>query len=214
MRNERNQPSELLPTDPEDRLGGRLPLVDEAGLDPDQRQVWDHLMHTQVTEATHAGFAARTDALKFIGPFNAFLHWPGPSTALLDWAAAQARTNVLAALTRHVVILTVGSLWKAPFEVEAHISGARAEGLGTEAIDAVLAGHDHHSLSPEARIARQLASSLLVEHVIPDALYAHAVEIFGTDGVQAVAHLVGQYVTISALLIAFDVPAVGTTVAP
>lgn len=41
-----------------------------------------------------------------------------------------------------------------------------------------------------------------------ETLYRVTVAVLGEDGVAAVAHLVGQYVAISALLIAFDIPAV------
>lgn len=190
-------------------LGGRLGLLSESDLDDEQRAVWERLIATQVPEAREAGFTARTGDGRFIGPFNPFLHWPGPSGALLDWARAQAQEGVLSPGTRQVVTLAVGAVWQAPFEVEAHIAGARAAGITEEAIGAVLAGRDSADLPEEARVARRLADALLVAHRVDPGLYAESVGIFGETGVAAVAHLVGQYVTVSALLIAFDVPAVG-----
>ncbi|WP_419817933.1 carboxymuconolactone decarboxylase family protein [Glaciibacter flavus] len=197
--------------DTEAPLGGRLELLAEANLDAMQRAVWDRLVSTQVPEARHAGFTARTDDGRFIGPFNAFLRWPGPGGALLDWARAQVQEETLSPLVRQVVTLAVGAVWKAPFEVEAHIAGARAAGATDAAITAVLSRQDSDDLPAEAAVARRLADALLVAHRVDPGLYAESIELLQEPGINAVAHLVGQYVTISALLIAFDVPATGPT---
>lgn len=194
-----------------DTLGGRLGLLSEADLDDQQRAVWDRLMETQVPEASESGFLARTEDGCFVGPFNPLLHWPGPGGALLDWARAQAQEQALSPIARQVVTLAVGAVWRASFEVEAHVAGARAAGVSESAVTAVLARQESGDLPEDARVARRLADALLVAHRVDERLYGEAVDHLGETGVAAVAHLVGQYVAISALLIAFDVPATGPT---
>lgn len=192
----------------DEQLGGRLPLLYEEDLGPDQRAVRDRLMATQVPEAERSGFVAQTSDGRFVGPFNAYIRFAGPGGALLDWAAAQVRTGALSESARQVVTLAVGAVWTAPFELQAHVAGARAAGVSKDAIAAVVAGSDHPDLDAEAQAARNLAAALLDEHRVGDSLYRETVAVLGEDGVAAVAHLIGQYVAVSALLIAFDIPAV------
>lgn len=188
--------------------GGRLPLLGEDELSDVQRGVWDRLMATQVPEAQQAGFTARTSDGRFVGPFNAYLRFPGSGAALLDWAGAQGQDGALSPVARQVVTLSVGAVWKAPYEVQAHVAAARAAGVAQGAIEAVLQRADSDRLPDDARVARQLADALLIEHRVEQDLYDRAIAVIDEAGVAAVAHLVGQYVAVSSLLLAFDVPAV------
>jgi 4-carboxymuconolactone decarboxylase len=191
-----------------DQLGGRLPLLAPADLDTAQRQLYDALTARVVPEAAEGGFVARLDDGRFIGPFNAMLRVPAIAAGLGEWTAQISRAG-LADEVRQAVILTVGAAWSAEYEIEAHTSAARAVGLPDGAINAILTGASPIGLSDEANIAHRVTACLLTERGLGDDLYQRAVATFGEAGLIAILCLIGQYQTISSILVCFQVPAHG-----
>ena len=192
-------------TDP-DRLGGRLPLLRRAQLDPSQAQVYDQLERTVVPEAAESGWTARLADGRFVGPFNALLRVPALAAGFGQWTGAIARSG-LDDEVRQTVILTVGAAWSAAFEVDAHASAARAAGLPDEAVQALVAQEPVvPGLSPQAELARRFTTALVARRAVPDALYQEAVEAFDAAGLIALMSLIGQYQTISSFLVCFNVP--------
>ena len=96
------------------QLGGRLPLLTPAELDPEQARLRDHLAATRGADARAAGFALELPGGEVIGPFNAFLRVPGIFQALQQWAAA-IRHYDLPADVQQVAILTVGAAWHSDY---------------------------------------------------------------------------------------------------
>ncbi|OBJ99289.1 hypothetical protein A5638_08340 [Mycolicibacterium fortuitum] len=65
------------------------------------------------------------------------------------------------------------------------------------------------SLHGDELIAAQLAQQLSKNHRIDEALYRDAEAAFGRRGLFDIVALMGQYLTVSALLSLFEVPAPG-----
>ena len=188
-----------------DGLGGRLPLLAPADLDDQQRPVYEALERQVVPEAAHSGFTARLDDGRFVGPFNAMLRTPKITAGFGQWTGAIARSG-MSDEVRQVVILTVGATWSAAYELDAHVAGARSVGVPEAAIAALLARTPPEGLSSQADVAHRITAALLDDHAVPEELYREAVEAFGEHGLLAVLHLIGQYQTISAVLVCFEVP--------
>lgn len=112
-------------------LGGRLPLVDADTLDAAQRQLFDHLQATVVPWSDATGFRSTTADGKFIGPFNAALRSPAVVGAFLELQASEERHTSLSDRVRQVVILAVGAVWAADYEIYAHSAVARHWGSPT-----------------------------------------------------------------------------------
>src|ERR1700727_3004234 len=140
-------------TEPADdsQLGGRLPLLTPAELDPEQARLRDHLAATRGADARAAGFALELPGGEVIGPFNAFLRVPGIFQALQQWAAA-IRHYDLPADVQQVAILTVGAAWHSDYEVYAHTAEARHAGVPENAITSIVAGQPPVGLSGPADI--------------------------------------------------------------
>ncbi len=194
------------PTDDPDRLGGRLPLLAPADLDDEQTQVYEALTQLVVPEAAESGFTARLPDGRFIGPFNVMLRVPRLTTGLGQWTREISRSG-LDDDVRQVVILTVGVAWSAQYEIDAHVSAARAVGVPDSAIEAILQGGAPSGLRPAAQVAHRLTAALLNDRSVPDQLYEEAVGLFDELGLMAVLCLIGQYQTISSILVCFQVPA-------
>lgn len=191
---------------PQDELGGRLPLIFPADLDEAQKAVYEGLLRTVMPEAEHDGFVARLDDGRFIGPFNALLRSPAIAQGLGRWVAPIAGAG-LSEEVRQLVILAVGAVWNAEYEIAAHVSAARVAGIAQTAVEAVLAGTDPVDASPAGRVAWRLANSVVERREVPDDIYHDAVATFGVAGVVAILALVGQYQFISSILTCFQVPA-------
>lgn len=188
-----------------DDLGGRLPLLAPADLNHEQPQLYDAMTHTILPEAKRGGFVAQLGDGRFIGPFNALLRVPALAAGFGQWTAKITQAG-LSEEVRQVVILAVGAVWAAEYEIYAHVAAARAEGVAQAAIDDILRRTEPAEVSAEARVAHRLTIAVVEERSIAPNLYDEAIAAFGIDGLMAILSLIGQYQFISSVLTCFKVP--------
>lgn len=190
-----------------EKLGGRLPLADPAGFTPEQQDLAASVRAAQLPWASSAGFEITSPDGRLIGPFNAFLHHPEIAARFLAFSAAESRYTTLGERIREIVILAVGGVWAAEYEVYAHSVLAANAGIDKAAIQALAHGEIPTSLRGDELIAAELAQQLSKNHRIDEALYRAAEAAFGRRGLFDIVALMGQYLTVSALLSLFEVPA-------
>ena len=188
-------------------LGGRLPLVRPEDLSPDQKSLYDLIMKQFVPGLRGGNLESSTSDGRLIGPYNPLLYSPEMSSAFLDFQLAEAKSTSLEARVRQVVILAVGAVWKAPYEVYAHAAVARTLGFSEEDIAKLSAGASPESLSGAERIAQRYATQLTTSHWIDDDLFAEAKKTFGVKGLVDMAQLIGAYHLVCAILNSFAIPA-------
>lgn len=188
-------------------LGGRLPLVDADTLDAPQRELFDYLRRRVVPWADAAGFRSTTADGKFIGPFNATLRSPTVAGAFLELQASEERHTSLSDRVRQVVILAVGAVWAADYEIYAHSAVARHCGIPDDAIRRLAAGTLPDTLSDEEKVAYRFAQKLSTSHRIDDSTFSHARKAFGDSGIVDIIILAGTYYMVCGVLNAFEVPA-------
>jgi 4-carboxymuconolactone decarboxylase len=194
-------------SDPLDGLGGRLPLADPTSLTGPQRELFDHMMTAVVPLADKAGFQSTTADGRLIGPFNACLLSPAISAQFLQLRFTERQHTSLSERVRQVVILTVGAVWRADYELYAHSAAARRAGLPDAAIATFANGGMPDELTKEEKIAHRVAGQLSTSHHVDDELYRDAEKAFGAKGVAEITVLAGIYHTVCGLLNVFDVPA-------
>ena len=188
-------------------LGGRLVLADPDALNPAQRNLFEQITSTALPWAQRSGFAASSPDGRLIGPFNPSLLNPALAIAFLEQQAAEQQHTRLDEQLRQVIILTVGAVWRAPYELYAHSAVARHAGL-TETVIAELArGDEPDALSDAQRAAHRLARALSADHHVDDAVYGGAEQISGAAGIFDLTVLVGIYDAVCAILAAFAIPA-------
>ncbi|MGO9380844.1 MAG: carboxymuconolactone decarboxylase family protein [Mycobacterium sp.] len=190
-----------------DDLGGRLPLYDGEALNPAQKQLYDWLMNVAVPWAEDAKFEARTETGRLIGPFNAALLTPAISSAFIDLAVAEQKNTSVSKRSREVIILTVGAVWNAPYELYAHCAVARHVGLSDDAVRTLADGGLPKDLTAEETVVHRVACALSLEHRLDEALYREAETLLGAEGIMETATLTGIYHTVCAILNAFEIPA-------
>jgi 4-carboxymuconolactone decarboxylase len=188
-------------------LGGRLPLLRPEDLSADQASLYDLIMKQFVPALKGGNLQSSTSDGRLIGPFNPLLYSPEMSSAFLDFQLAEAKSTSLDARVRQVVILTVGAVWKAPYEIYAHATVTRKLGFSEDDISKLSAGQSPKSLSGAERIALQYATQLTTSHFIDDDLFAVAKNTFGLKGLVDMAQLIGAYHLVCAILNSFAIPA-------
>jgi 4-carboxymuconolactone decarboxylase len=192
---------------PTEMLGGRLPLLDPQALSAQQKETYDRLNTTWVAWADSVPFQSKTEDGRFIGPFNPILFSPTISSSFLDFQETEQKDTSLSQRVRQVVILAVGAVWKANYELYAHSAAARKAGISEDAIRTLATGGLPDDLSDEEKIAQRYARQLSAEHHVDAALYSAAERAFGHRGLVEIAYLTGAYHTVCALLNAFEIPA-------
>ena len=188
-------------------LGGRLPLYNGEALDPAPTKLYDWLMKVAVPWAQHANFAASTEEGRLIGPFNAALLTPAISSAFIELAIADQKNTSLSKRSREIIILTVGAVWQAPYELYAHCAVARHVGLSDDAVATLANGGLPEDLTDAETVVHRVARALSLEHRLDEALYREAEALLGARGIMEAAVLTGIYHTVCAILNAFEIPA-------
>ena len=187
-------------------LGGRLPLLDPASLEGDQKKLYELLDSTLISWADSNGFKGKTEDGKLIGPFNPYLYSTGITPGFLQWMQADSKHTTLSKRVHEVVILSVGTVWKSPYELYAHSAVARKVGLPEAAIQTLVSGGAAEDLSAEEMVAHRFARQLASERHVDPELYREAESMFGRVGLVDMVYLVGLYLLTCALLNAFEIP--------
>jgi 4-carboxymuconolactone decarboxylase len=190
-----------------ENLGGRLPLADPANLTTAQRELFGVLQATWVAYANKLGVQATTEDGRLIGPFNAFLLHPEVTAKLSEFQAAEAAHTTLPPRVREVVIIVVGAVWRADYELYAQINVARKTGLSNNAIAILTDGGIPDDLSGHEKIAARLARDLATRHRVDEKLYLEAEQAFGREGLFDIVAVMGVYQTVCGALALFEVPA-------
>jgi 4-carboxymuconolactone decarboxylase len=194
-------------SDQTDTLGGRLPLADPAALNPAQREIFDRMATKIVPWANDARFQSTAADGRLIGPFNPALLNPAIAAPFLDLQFAERVHTSLSARVREVIILAVGAVWQADYELYAHLAFAGKAGLSEDAAKAVATGGLPDGLSYDEHIALRLTQQLSTSHRVDESLYREADNSFGAKGLIDIAFLIGIYHSVCATLTMFAIPA-------
>jgi 4-carboxymuconolactone decarboxylase len=188
-------------------LGGRLPLADPAALAPAQRELYDQLIGSWVVFTDKLGIRSTTEDGRLIGPFNGLLLHPEVAAKLLEFQAVESANTSLSPSVREVVILMLGAVYGADYELYAHKSVARTTGLADNHVVALAGGDIPEGLGEHEKLAARLTHAMATRHHIDDELYRQAESAFGAKGLFDIAAVMGIYHTVCTMLTLFEVPA-------
>ena len=194
-------------SNPNNSLGGRLPLLQPDKLSEAQKRIYDRLGKTMIAWAARSGFQGATDSGELIGPFNPLLYSPASTEGLLSFTEAEEQGGILNERERRVVTLSVGAVWKAEYEIYAQSALARKAGIPETAITALAAGTSSGDLTVNETIAQRFTLQLISTYRIDDALYSETRNAFGEQGIVDICYLAGRYLLVSCMLRSFEIPA-------
>jgi 4-carboxymuconolactone decarboxylase len=141
-----------------------------------------------------------------LGPFNPLLFSPTISSAMLGVFRTDKANTSLAPRVHELIILTVGAACRADYEVYAHTAIGAVAGLPQTTISAIIAGTRPIFDSEDEESAHDFTWQLTRTHRVDDATYARAANIFGPEGLVDIVMLIGLYLTVCAIVNAFDIP--------
>ena len=187
-------------------LGGRLPLAQRSALAGAKLKLFDRFVAEAVPWAQREGFVVQSADGTLIGPFNPLLESPEMSESFWDWQRGEGQHTTLSEREREVVILAVGAVWRASYELYSHSAVARTTGLSPEQVETLASGRMADQLSTREQCAWRFARQLTAERRIEQPLYDETAELFRTHGISDMLHLIGAYQTVCGLLSTFAIP--------
>jgi 4-carboxymuconolactone decarboxylase len=172
-----------------------------------QRDLFEALKATWAAYANKLGVPVTTEDSRLIGPFNSFLLHAEVAAKLGEFQAAEATHTTLPQRVREVVIIAVGAVWRADYELYAQKTVAHKAGLSDHAITTLANGGIPEDLSDHEKIAARLARQLSTLHRVDDEWYREAEQAFGRTGLLDIVAVLGLYHTVCMALTLFEVPA-------
>ena len=154
--------------------------------------------------------SSQTDALGGRLPLaDVALLNPATAAPFMELHLAEQKHTSLSERVREVVILAVGAVWHADYELYAHSAVARQAGISEDAVRTLASGGLPDDLSDHEKIAVRLVRhvQLSTSHCVDEPLYREAENSFGRNGLIDIALLVGIYHTVCATLNMFAIPA-------
>ena len=184
--------------------GGRLPLLEPDGLEPEQQD-----LYAAITHGPRAGgpISVVDGEGRLLGPFNALLHSPGIGAAVERLGAALRFSGAVDARTRELVICAVAAHWRSDYEWYAHSRLGRAVGMSAQDLASVRDARIPEGAAPPEVAALRLAWALLHDRAVPHQVFDEAAGHHGAGGVVELCVLVGYYQLLGGLLAAADIPA-------
>jgi 4-carboxymuconolactone decarboxylase len=104
----------------------RLSFIPPADITPEQRPLYDDMKAG--IAAKYSAFTTIREDGAILGPWSAWLHEPELGAAIWGVTKAMTRFKDLPEPVRQIVILVVGSRFKAAYEIYAHSVVAKKRG--------------------------------------------------------------------------------------
>ena len=123
------------------------------------------------------------------------LMWsPGMAEAMIDFNDAVRYRISLSDSLRELIILRVGHLCDAPYEIHHHERISREIGMSEALIAAPKSGASAEGLDARQRLALLITDDLVKDRRVSDANFPSALKVFGENGLQEILMLAGCYV--------------------
>jgi len=187
-------------------------LLKSGDLSSKARLLYSEILAGAVPDANRDGFKSMDPDKHLIGPFNATLYDPNVGGSFLALQKTEAENTTLSTRARQVDILSVGLIWEADYELYADKAAAKAVGLTPKQVEALAKGQEAEWLSLDEKLAQAFALELVATHSVTDDTYTAAREVLGDRGLVELVTLIGCYLSVCALLNAFEIPAPKTPI--
>ena len=169
----------------------RLPDLTRDQLKPEDRQYYDAI-------AGSRGGSVR-------GPYGVLLHSPDLATRVAHTGTYVRFDLDLPESLKELIIITTAREIRSQYEFAAHARLARQAGLAESTIQAVATGTAPQGLSGDEAILVRYVLELLRDHKISDATFKAVQERYGTQKTVEITTLVGHYLLVGQILLAFEV---------
>ena len=168
----------------------RLPNVNRDELKPEDQQYFDEIVGSRGSVR---------------GPYGVLLHSPQLAARVAHTGTfVRFEFDVPEAL-KELVIITTAREVTSQYEFSAHARLAREAGVSEETIQAVAKGTAPQGLSGDEEILVRYTKELVRDHKISDATFNAVRDRFGVQNTVNFTGLIGHYLLVGQILLAFDV---------
>lgn len=167
-------------------MSERFPAIPPEAMTPRQRAVYDEIC------------AGPRGSL--IGPFQVLLHAPELESRVHRIGEYLRFECSLPKDVIELVVLFTATRWKCHFEWAIHSEIGRKYGLGEATLDALHAGREPASMTPQQSAAWHFVQDVHRTGEASDASFAAAAGLFGREGVLELLALCGYYSTLAMIL--------------
>ena len=168
----------------------RLPNVNRDELKPEDQQYFDEIVGSRGSVR---------------GPYGILLHSPQLAARVAHTGTfVRFEFDVPEAL-KELVIITTAREVTSQYEFSAHARLAREAGVSEETIQAVAKGTAPQGLSGDEEILVRYTKELVGNHKISDATFNAVKDRFGVQDMVNFTGLIGHYLLVGQILLAFDV---------
>lgn len=168
----------------------RLPNLEKEQLRPEDHQFYESIADSRGSVR---------------GPYGVLLHSP-------DLAARVAHTGTyvrfnfdMSEALKETIIITTAREIKSQYEFSAHARLARQAGVSDETIKAIANGSAPAGLSGDEELLVKYVKELVQNHKISDQTFNAVKDKFGTQRTVEITGLVGHYLLVGQILLAFEV---------
>ena len=168
----------------------RLPNVNRDELKPEDQQYFDEIVGSRGSVR---------------GPYGILLHSPQLAARVAHTGTfVRFEFDVPEAL-KELVIITTAREVTSQYEFSAHARLAREAGVSEETIQAIAKGTAPQGLSGDEEILVRYTKELVKDHKISDATFNAVRDRFGVQDTVNFTGLIGHYLLVGQILLAFDV---------
>ena len=169
----------------------RLPDIDPANLDEDQKRVYDAILN---------GPRGKVE-----GPLRVWLTSPALAERAQALGAFCRYGSSLPPRLSELAILVTGAHWRAGFEWYAHAPIGVAAGLDPVAIEAIRTGANPLLVKDDEKAVYQFSREVVAERRVSQTTYDFAERVLGRRGLVDLVGILGYYALISMTINAFEV---------
>ena len=168
----------------------RLPNLEKEQLRPEDHQFYESIADSRGSVR---------------GPYGVLLHSP-------DLAARVAHTGTyvrfnfdMSEALKETIIITTAREIRSQYEFSAHARLARQAGVSDDTIEAIANGSAPAGLSGDEALLVKYVKELVQNHKISDQTFNAVKDKFGTQRTVEITGLVGHYLLVGQILLAFEV---------
>jgi 4-carboxymuconolactone decarboxylase len=169
----------------------------------------DEQMSPQQRELRDAILSGPRGKFKFGGPFAVWLHAPEFGQKAQQLGAFCRYGTSLPPRLSEFAIITVGRLWRAQYEWEAHAPIAERAGVSAATIKDIKAGRRPRKAPADELSIYDFVRQLHRDRRVSDPVYKRVHKLLGDAGTVELVGILGYYTLISMTLNVFRVPTEG-----
>ena len=167
--------------------------------------------YDKMTPEQQAGFNSLMESRgRLPGPAKIYVHNPMLAKVLGPFGAHFRGPYSLSEREREIAVCVINSKFHTAYATNAHERAAKAAGLPSDKVDAILSGITTSFDDKREQVIYEMAMCLSESRWVSKGLYERALEALGHVGITDAIALMGFYATVSMTLAFYDVPAGAT----